>query len=74
MSTHLGQKVNVKVTFHIHPKMCEGDMGSFASYSQEHLTELKWPEVGISDLGASENHPNLEKSVISHIVFIVIFF
>ena len=30
------------------------DMGSFASYSQDSLTKLKWPEVGVGDIGTSE--------------------
>ncbi len=28
-------------------------MGSFGSYSQDHLKKLKWPEVGVVDLGTS---------------------
>ncbi len=28
---------------------------SFASYSQDQLTKLKWSEVGVGDLGTSEN-------------------
>ncbi len=31
------------------------DTGSFASYSQDQLTKLKLPEVGVGDLGTSEN-------------------
>ncbi len=31
------------------------DTGSFASYSQDQLTKLKWSGVGVGDLGISEN-------------------
>ena len=31
------------------------DTGSFASYSQDQLTKLKSPQVGVGDLGTSEN-------------------